>query len=94
VEIKNKKRSKNMTVFETPFHGMTNDREPADAKLMKAIRFIVAEENEATQLYMKLACQVTDNKLAVEVLKDIADEEQVQVGALLRLLREPGPEKT
>jgi rubrerythrin len=78
-----------MTVFETPFPGMANDREPTDAKLIRAIRFMVAKEDEATQLYMQLACQVTDNKLAVEVLKDMANHEQVQVGELLRLLSEP-----
>jgi rubrerythrin len=33
----------------------------------------------------------TDNKLAVEVLKDIADEERVHAGEFLRLLKElPG----
>jgi rubrerythrin len=30
----------------------------------------------------------TDNKLAIEVLKDIADEERVHVGEFFRLLRE------
>ena len=83
-----------MSAFETPNLGMANNGKPTDARLIRAIRFMVAEEVEATQLYMKLACQVTDNKLALEVLKDIADEEQVEVGALLRLLREPTPEMT
>jgi rubrerythrin len=36
---------------------------------------------------MQLA-ESTDNKLAVEVLKDIADEERVHIGEFLRLLRE------
>jgi len=36
---------------------------------------MVAGEYEATQMYMQLA-ESTDNKLAVEVLKDIADEER------------------
>jgi len=35
----------------------------------------------------------TDNKLAVEVLKDIADEERVHVGEFLRLLRELAPDE-
>jgi rubrerythrin len=55
---------------------------------------MVAAEYEATQLYLQLA-ESTDNKLAVEVLKDIADEELVHAGEFLRLLYElaPGEEK-
>ena len=48
---------------------------------------MVAAEYEAIQLYMQLA-ESTDNKLAIEVLKDIADEERVHAGEFLRLLRE------
>jgi len=42
-------------------------------------------EYEATQMYMQLA-ESTDNKLAVAVLKDIADEELVHAGEFLKLL--------
>jgi rubrerythrin len=38
---------------------------------------------------MQLA-ESTDNKLAVEVLKDITDEERVHVGEFLRLLHRGG----
>jgi rubrerythrin len=41
---------------------------------------------------MQLA-ESTNNKLAVEVLKDIADEERVHVGEFLRLLRELAPDE-
>jgi len=53
---------------------------------------MVAAEYEAIQLYMQLA-ESTDNKLAVKVLKDIADEESVHVGEFLRLLREISPDE-
>ena len=53
---------------------------------------MVAAEYEAIQLYMQLA-ESTDNKLAVEVLKDIADEERVHAGEFLRLLRELAPDE-
>jgi rubrerythrin len=43
-------------------------------------------------LYMQLA-ESTDNKLAQEVLEDIADEERVHAGELLRLLHEPAPDE-
>jgi len=39
---------------------------------------MVAAEYEATQMYMQLAESI-DNRLAVKVLKDIADEELVHV---------------
>lgn len=48
---------------------------------------MVSAEYEAIQLCMQLA-ESTDNKLAIEVLKDIADEERVHAGEFLRLLRE------
>jgi rubrerythrin len=41
---------------------------------------------------MQLA-ESTDNQLAVEVLKDIADEERVHAGEFLRLLRELAPDE-
>ncbi len=53
---------------------------------------MVAGEYEAIQMYMQLA-ESTDNKLAVEVLKDIADEERVHAGEFLRLLRELAPDE-
>jgi rubrerythrin len=43
-------------------------------------------------MYMQLA-ESTDNQLAVEVLKDIADEERVHAGEFLRLLRELAPDE-
>jgi rubrerythrin len=47
---------------------------------------------EAIQLYMQLA-ESTDNRLAIEVLKDIADEERVHAGEFLRLLHELAPDE-
>jgi rubrerythrin len=53
---------------------------------------MVASEYDAIQMYMQLA-ESTDNKLAAEVLKDIADEERVHAGEFLRLLRELAPDE-
>jgi rubrerythrin len=79
-----------MAVFGSPFSGLANERKLTKEELIRAIRFMVAAEYEATQLYMQLA-ESTDNKLAVEVLKDIADEELVHAGEFLRLLHELAP---
>ena len=79
-----------MAVFGSPFSGLANERKLTKGELIRAIRFMVAAEYEATQLYMQLA-ESTDNKLAAEVLKDIADEELVHAGEFLRLLYELAP---
>jgi len=81
-----------MPEFGSPFSGLANDRKLTDEELVRAIRFMVAAEYEATQLYTQLA-ESTDNKLAVEVLKEIADEELVHAGEFLRLLRELAPDE-
>jgi rubrerythrin len=71
---------------------MAHDRKLADEELIRAIRFMVAAEYEAIQLYMQLA-ESTDNKLVIEMLKDIADEERVHAGEFLRLLYELAPDE-
>ena len=81
-----------MPEFGSPFSGLSNERKLTDEELIRAIRFMVAAEYEAIQLYTQLA-ESTDNKLAVEVLKDIADEERVHAGEFLRLLRELSPDE-
>jgi rubrerythrin len=83
-----------MPEFGSPFSGLAHDRKLTHEELVRAIRFLVAAEYEAVQLYMQLAESI-DNELAIEVLKDIADEERVHAGEFLRLLRhlEPDEEK-
>ncbi len=81
-----------MPDFGTPFSGIALDRKITDSELIRAIRFMVAAEYEAIQLYMQLA-ESTDNKLAVEVLKDIADEERVHAGEFLKLLHHLAPDE-
>ena len=61
-------------------------------ELIRAIRFMVAAEYEAIQMYIQLA-ESTDDKLAIEVLKDIADEEKVHAGEFLRLLKALAPDE-
>ena len=81
-----------MPEFGSPFSGLAKERKLKDEELIRAIRFMIAAEYEAIQLYMQLA-ESTDNKLAVDVLKDIADEERVHAGEFLRLLRELAPDE-
>lgn len=89
---KNSSRRTDMPEFGTPFSGLAKDRKLTNEELVRAIRFMVAAEYEAIQLYMQLA-ESTDNKLAIDVLKDIADEERVHAGEFLRLLHELAPDE-
>jgi demethoxyubiquinone hydroxylase (CLK1/Coq7/Cat5 family) len=82
----------NMPTFGSPFSGLANNKKLTNDELIRAVRFTVAAEFEATQLYMQLA-ESTDNKLAVKVLKAVADEERVHVGEFLRLLHELAPDE-
>lgn len=81
-----------MPEFCNPFSVLKNGRELTDAELVRAIRFMIAAEYEAIQLYQQTA-ESTNNKLAKEVLMDIADEEKEHAGEFLRLLRELEPEE-
>jgi rubrerythrin len=81
-----------MPEFGSPFSGLAKEKKLTHAELVRAIRFMVSAEYEAIQMYMQLA-ESTDNKLAIEVLKDIADEERVHAGEFLRLLHELAPDE-
>jgi len=81
-----------MPEFGHPFSGLKNDRKLTKEELIRAIRFMIAAEYEAIQLYMQLA-ESTDNKLAQDVLQNIADEERVHAGEFLRLLKELAPDE-
>jgi rubrerythrin len=81
-----------MPEFASPFSGLAADRKLTHEELIRAIRYMVAAEYEAIQLYVQLA-ESTDNELAKEVLYDIADEEKVHAGEFLRLLKELAPDE-
>jgi len=82
-----------MPEFSNAFSGLASSRKLTEAELVRAIRFMVAAEYEAIQLYMQLA-ESTDNKLAKAVLKEIADEERVHAGEFLKLLYRLVPDET
>jgi rubrerythrin len=81
-----------MPGFGAPFSGLANERKLTNEELVRAIRFMVAAEYEAVQMYVQLA-ESTDNKFAMAVLKDIADEERVHAGEFLKLLHYLAPEE-
>jgi len=81
-----------MPDFGSPFSGLANDRKLTHEELIRAVRFLVAAEYEAVQMYMQLAESV-DNPFARAVLKDVADEERVHAGEFLKLLYHLAPDE-
>ena len=81
-----------MPGFGNPFSVLKHDRLLTHEELVRAIRFMIAAEYEATQLYEQLA-ESTDEVLAQDVLRDIANEEKVHAGEFLRLLKELQPDE-
>jgi len=81
-----------MPEFGSPFSGLAYQRKLTEAELIRAIRFMVAAEYEAVQLYMQLVESI-NNEVAKEVLKVIADEERVHAGEFLRLLHHLAPDE-
>lgn len=74
-----------MPDFANPFSGVTPGRILTFGELTRALRLSQAAELEAIHLYEAMA-EATDNALAAEVLRDIANEERVHVGEFQRLL--------
>jgi rubrerythrin len=81
-----------MPEFCNPFSVLKSDRKLTNKELVRAIRFMIAAEYEAIQLYQQTA-ESTDDELAKKVLIDIANEEKEHAGEFLRLLRELDPEE-
>lgn len=81
-----------MPEFTNPFAGNNAPRALTKDELVRAIRFNVAAEYEAIQVYRQLA-ESTDDEVARAVLDDIAEEEAVHAGEFLRLLKYLRPEE-
>ena len=81
-----------MPEFAQPFAGNAHERKLTREELIRSVRFMIAAEYEAVQLYMQLA-ESTDNELVQKVMRDVADEERVHAGEFLRLLQEIAPEE-
>ena len=81
-----------MPEFGSPFSGMVSERKLTQEELIRAIRFMIAAEYEAVQLYTQLAESI-DDELVREVLNEIADEEKVHAGEFLRVLKYLAPDE-
>jgi rubrerythrin len=81
-----------MPEFTSPFTGLNSDRKLTHGELIRAIRFSIAAEYEAVQIYMQIAESI-NNDLAKKVLIDVATEEKEHAGEFMRVLRELSPEE-
>jgi len=81
-----------MPDFGSPFAGLAHGRKLTHEELVRAVRFALAAEYEAIQLYMQLA-ESTDNGLAQAVMKEVANEERVHAGEFLKLLYHLAPDE-
>ena len=81
-----------MPEFSSPFTVKKSDRKLTHEELVRAIRFMMAAEYEAIQLYQQTA-ESSDHELAKDVLLDIANEEKEHAGEFLRLLHELDPQE-
>lgn len=61
------------------------DKKLNNKELLRALRFSIAAELEAIQIYDQLA-EASDNELFKKVMLDIADEERVHVGEFMKVL--------
>ena len=71
-----------MPIFGPPFSGLAKEKKVSREMLARAIRFMVAAEYEATQMYMPFA---------IKVLMEIDNEERVHAREFQRRLHELAP---
>ena len=81
-----------MPEFSTPFSGNKNERILEKNELIRAIRFSIASEFEAIQLYEQLRDSIDDEK-SKKLLTEIAGDEKEHVGNFLRLLKILSPDE-
>lgn len=81
-----------MPEFSNPFNGNKCERKLTKEELIRAIRFNIASEYEAIQLYDQLAESIED-KDAIKILREIADDEKVHAGNFLKLLEKLDPDE-
>ena len=81
-----------MPEFSTPFKGNEFKRKLNENELVRAIRFSIASEFEAIQLYEQLK-DSTDNEKAKKLLSEVAGDEKEHVGNFLQLLKILAPDE-
>ncbi|MCM1338295.1 MAG: hypothetical protein NC191_01330 [Muribaculaceae bacterium] len=82
-----------MPEFSTPFSAKKSDRKLTKEELIRTIRFSIASEFEAIQLYEEIQESIDDEN-SKKLLEEIAEDEKVHVGNFLYLLKQLAPEES
>lgn len=69
----------------------TPSKKLSDVEILRAVKFGIASEFEAIQLYQQIM-ESTDNQDVIKVLTDITNDEKHHAGALYKLLEVLSPE--
>ncbi len=81
-----------MPDFTTAFSAKGFDEKLSPSELIRAIRFSVAAEYEAVQIYEQII-EATDNQHVKAVINDIINEERLHAGQFLELLFTLAPDE-
>lgn len=81
-----------MPEFSNSFKGNDCHKILTKDELIRAIRFSIAAEYEAIQMYEQIANSVDDEN-SKAILSEIADDEKVHAGSFLELLEKLSPEE-
>lgn len=81
-----------MPEFSQPFQGNKCDRKLTKEETIRALRYSIASEYEAIQLYEQLEESI-DNQDAKKILKEVTEDEKVHVGNFLYLVEKMCPEE-
>jgi len=81
-----------MPEFSNPYSGNKSEHKLCTRELIRAVRFSIAAEFEAIQLYEQLS-DSTDDEKAKKLLNEIAGDEKEHVGNFLKLLKILAPDE-
>lgn len=81
-----------MPNFTNPFPGMRESGDLNSEEIIRGLRLDLAAEQDATHIYTAQANRIK-NPVVRDALLDIASEERVHAGELLRLIMEMDPEE-
>lgn len=82
-----------MPNFANPFEGNKCERKLTNEELLRAIRFSLASEFEAIQLYEQLKESI-DNEECKKLLEEIANDEKEHAGNFLYLIKHLSKEES